>query len=343
MEVLSHSRSNCVAKCARYTQIQLRSEKTNEGTHARGGAYEESVYMCEASDMNEKQGLLSREVYEVSTTMSASLPSLLSEAVTPSMFALKTNGDGACGIHALLGRPVQTASGALELFAECARETAATHLGPSMEVILQRPGIQRHVESIRDFFWDGFVVAHLKGGKSQDCESELFWERLVQLNPHLAEEAVQCFSNNSETSTPYERAKSETVRASRKFFQTNIEAAVVRPLAVQMGYIPADVDVFALTEIERKHLSEQPCNNEFLKDAFWSSNGNHFVRGTQAPFPVIGPSCKYIALFDDRPEFDALRLSFLISADPEQLLQTFVTKLQCLVHETIDSLSAQQI
>ena len=107
--------------------------------------------MCEASDMNEKQGLLSREVYKVSTTMSASLPSLLSEAVTPHMIALKTNGDGACGIHALLGRPVRTASGALELFAECARETAATHLGPSMEVILQRPGLQRYVASIRDF------------------------------------------------------------------------------------------------------------------------------------------------------------------------------------------------
>ena len=140
------------------------------------------------------------------------------------------------------------------------------------------------------------MVARLKRQNSQDCESDLFWERLVQLNPHLAEEAVQRFSQNSETSIPYERAKSETVRASRDFFQTNIEAAVVRPLAVQMGYIPADVDVFALTEIERKHLSEQPCNNEFLKDAFWPVDGIHFERGTQAPFAVIGPSCKYIAL-----------------------------------------------
>ena len=166
---------------------------------------------------------------------------------------------------------------------------------------------------------------------------------MAQLNPHLAQEAVQCFSNNSEASPSYERKKSETVRSSRDFFQMNNEAAVVRPLAMQMGYIPADVDVFALTEIERKHLSEQPSNNEFLKDAFWCVNGNHFVRGTQAPFPVIGPSCKYIALFDDRPEFDALRLSFLISADPEQLLHTFVTKLQSLVQESIEALSAQQI
>ena len=143
--------------------------------------------------MDDKQGLLSRGMYDVSVTVSSSLPSVLSEAVAPRMCALNTNGNGACGIHALLGVPVRTASGALELFAEGARETAATHLGPSLEVILQRPGIQRHVESIRDFFWDGFVVAHLKRGQGQDCESQLFWECLARLNPHLAQEAVQCF------------------------------------------------------------------------------------------------------------------------------------------------------
>ena len=117
---------------------------------------------------------------------------------------------------------------------------------------------------------------------------------------------------------------------------------VVRPLAVQMGFIPADVDVFELPQSERARLVEQPSNNEFLKDAFSNVNGEVFVRGTRHPFPMIGPSCRYTALFDDRPEFDALRLSFLISADPTQSSETFVTKLQCLVCEFVDSLSAQQ-
>ena len=127
------------------------------------------------------------------------------------------------------------------------------------------------------------------------------------------------------------------------FFQMNNEAAAARPLAMQMGYIPGGVDVFALPDMERERLAKQPFNNEFLKEAFWCVNDECFVRGTHDPFPVIGPSCKYTALFDDRPEFDALRLSFLISADPSQCIKTFVTKLQFLVLENIVSLSAQQI
>ena len=78
--------------------------------------------------------------------------------------------------------------------------------------------------------------------------------------------------------------KWETVRSSRNFFDKNNEAAVVRPLAMQMGYIPSGVDVFALSGMERERLAEQPSNNEFLKEAFWRVNDECFVRGTHDPF-----------------------------------------------------------
>ena len=95
-----------------------------------------------------------------------------------------------------------------------------------------------------------------------------------------------------------------------------------------MGYIPAGVDVFNLTEADRVGLAQSRDDIEFLKDAFWVVNGNVYVRGTRDAFPVFGPSCKYTALFDDRPEFDALRLLFLIHADQHQEVSTFVSKLQ---------------
>ena len=104
---------------------------------ARGA---ESVDICETWDMEKKQGLVSRGTYNVSVAACSCIPSVLSESVSSRMYALKTNGNGACGIHALLGAPVRTALGSLELFAEDARETAVTHLGPSFEVVLQRPG-----------------------------------------------------------------------------------------------------------------------------------------------------------------------------------------------------------
>ena len=90
-----------------------------------------------------------------------------------------------------------------------------------------------------------------------------------------------------------------------------------------MGYIPAGVDVFNLTEADRVGLAQSRDDIEFLKDAFWVVNGNVYVRGTRDAFPVIGPSCKYTALFDPRPVFDALRRAFLVHADPCLRVHTF--------------------
>ena len=120
--------------------LPRRTREANVRKHLRGGACEESVDICETWDMEKKEGLVSRETYNVSVAAFSGIPSVLSECVSSRMYALKTNGDGACGIHALLGTPVRTALGSLELFAEDARETAVTHLGPSFEVVLQRPG-----------------------------------------------------------------------------------------------------------------------------------------------------------------------------------------------------------
>ena len=42
-----------------------------------------------------------------------------------------------------------------------------------------------------------------------------------------------------------------------------------------------------------------------------------FVRGTRVAFPADGPDSKYAALFDARPEFEDLRLAFLVFSDPQ--------------------------
>ena len=44
---------------------------------------------------------------------------------------------------------------------------------------------------------------------------------------------------------------------------------------------------------------------------------NGLVRGTRVAFPADGPDSKYAALFDARPEFDDLRLAFLVFSDPQ--------------------------
>ena len=46
------------------------------------------------------------------------------------------------------------------------------------------------------------------------------------------------------------------------------EQSIIRRLAVELGYIPAGVDVFQLTEAERVELVQSRDDTEFLKDAF---------------------------------------------------------------------------
>ena len=140
----------------------------------RGGAYEDGVYVCEPQDMDEAQSLLQPVTYAIDPEMISFLPSRLRESVSPRMRALKTNGNGACGIHASLGEPVKTAQGFLEFLAADARDVAVRQLGPSLDSLLQRPGVGRSVEAIRDAFWDGFAVAHLQGQQDGNNECKLF-------------------------------------------------------------------------------------------------------------------------------------------------------------------------
>ena len=60
------------------------------------------------------------------------------------------------------------------------------------------------------------------------------------------------------------------------------------------------------------------------------SDAGH-VKGTLQPFPVDGPSCKYAAIFDTRPAFDALRLAFLLHADPHLQIETAMGALASVI------------
>ena len=127
------------------------------------------------------------------------------------------------------------------------------------------------------------------------------------------------------------------MRTSSNFFNGDVEPLIVRRLAFEMGYIPCGVDVFKLTE--RKALATLHDNSEFLKEAFLVENGIAYVRGTHHRFPLNGPSCKFTALVDARPEFDALWLSFLIHVDPPREVHKFLLKLQSPIEEHMDAVS----
>ena len=72
---------------------------------------------------------------------------------------------------------------------------------------------------------------------------------------------------------------------------------------------------------------------DFIEEAWRYDGAVTYVRGTREPFPMLGPACKYMALFDDRPMFDALRLAFLVQADPHSGIGRMTTELQTIMRD----------
>ena len=99
----------------------------------RGGAYDRGVYVCESKDMDDKHQLLKPEVYNLSFEQLGVLQGNLLGYVSAQMRSLRTNGNGACGMHAVFVALEPARTGGLELFAPDARNLAAQHLGPSLE------------------------------------------------------------------------------------------------------------------------------------------------------------------------------------------------------------------
>ena len=93
-----------------------------------------------------------------------------------------------------------------------------------------------------------------------------------------------------------------------------------------------------LSDADRAHYASICHEDNFLKEACQDG----FVRGTRLSFPLIGPSCKYSALFDDRNEFDALRLQFLIQADSCSGIHHIICEIERLMLERSAGLSSGQ-
>ena len=257
----------------------------------RGGGYDKGVYTFGHEDVEFERQLLNPEVYELNVAHFEESPQLLRNAISAQMRSIRTNGDGACGVHALFGSPELAINGGYELFAQNARVIAVEHMGHSLEMLDQNSDIQKHVRDIKTILWDEFVERHLNA--SSTPESQIFWRSLERHTPILAREAKLVTHNNCTAKADYEQAKIQTKQASRAFFNTDIEVDIIRPLAVRLGYIPADVDVLHLSDADRAYHASVCHEDNFLKEACQDG----FVRGTRFSFPLIGPSCKYSALF----------------------------------------------
>ena len=222
--------------------------------------------------------------------------------------SVKTNGDGACSIHSVFGVP--TIRG--ELYCDAARSLGRQLLSGSPDDLVYAGAAPEHVRAICTSLWSEFTLPVLRGVPT--TEGTFFWESLQEKNPALAVEAQAVFAATQEKRRLHECAKNASIIASRDFFCVEIEENLIRPLAVSRGMLPPDVNPQGMgADGLARICTENPEACEFLMPA---RGEDGFIVGTRSIFPPGGPSCKYLALFDARPEFDALRLAFLVFGDP---------------------------
>ena len=111
----------------------------------------------------------------------------------------------------------------------------------------------------------------------------------------------------------FEDAKRILLAASLSFFTHDMETAFILPVAIRLGYVPqgtlaTDISLSNIARIR----AQDPHASSFLAAA---KGTDGYIVGSRDIFPADGPCCKYNALFDPRPHYNAIRFLFLIGGD----------------------------
>ena len=150
----------------------------------RGGALNEQIYVVEEQDECRVKHLLRQNLYQLSPEQTHALPDILRYIANGPFYALQTNGDGACAMHALFGNPTFGNDNFFELKAQNARSRAIACFQPSLAALQQKVSISSALRSIETALWKEFVEDYFEGTSSD--ESTLFWKTLITQNPQLA-------------------------------------------------------------------------------------------------------------------------------------------------------------
>ena len=183
------------------------------------------------------------------------------------MISAKTTGDGACAIHALLGRPLADGS----LFCENARDIVTE----SFEAAFHSSDThKRKLLTIIDCMWT--ELAEAKKGDRLRNEASIIW---AQLNSELQEECLRAVNTEKQRSGRDVDRRRDFQAACREFFTRDIEENVIRPLAHCKGFIPSTDDIFTMTA-HAKWSESQSNENSWLAEAY-TRMGNE-MRATNA-------------------------------------------------------------
>ena len=282
------------------------------------------VYTLCLEDFQQNKLNISAEHLRIVWSPEDDVPEPIKNALREAMRALQTNGNGACSIHAVFGRP----SVQRELFASNARQLAASLMSRLPALASEVPRAAFFLESIHVSLWGEHVRPHLLGTATAESKALMDAMESTQTGRVLITEATQCVRTSRTRTDVLSEQFASTIRS---FFNVSNERALFRPIAIHVGYLPPNVDIGVLrgSRVEVHHITQAQAREYEGFEAVTDVHG--YVRGasvaTRRSVNHNIPSCRYSALFDPRPAFDGLRRSCMIFSDPVSNPNTFLQQL----------------
>jgi len=233
---------------------------------------------------------------------------------------VRTCGDGRCGLHGVFGGPRTSRN---DLYLNDAAELLFATWDMPLHVILTQLAVRHQylINRVVSKLWVDFVRPHWLHSETAPPEERIF---LQVLRANCSEEFCGsidiCLQQQVERQRIMDCCKHTAGLHSKGVFTTALESIHWRQVAVARGLIPDNMTDYCKLTVEALNCYLRQLPNEFQGRCDWLRpsteivNGRVQVVGTNIPY--LGstadlPSCKYVALFDQRDCFDGLRMSLL--------------------------------
>ena len=211
-------------------------------------------------------------------------------------FTAATNGDGACGVHAVFGKPAHGG----ELRAHHARRIIRRHLDIPLRELREKININLRgmMQMVEASIWGEFVLPCLQGHQLTN-EADIFRDNFEQSSCDLLrQQALEQHAANQESHRAKTEARNLLLQQLRPLFVPAVGEVLWTPLAIKRGILPPGFAGFLHMETEEQKDFLLHCNADAVE----------FLMPVD-DMPMV--SCKYSALFLDAPAANRYRFSFL--------------------------------
>ena len=221
---------------------------------------------------------------------------------------VQTNGNGACGLHAVFGVP----SDQRELEHWDARGLARELLGTPFALLRQQLGAQSEIlTTVEAKIWEDFVLPDLEEEDVNRLTREVrIFATLFRGASYkdVRDKALRRRAENVQSGQAKDCAKEVLYVQLREIFTLALGEQVWSPLATQRGLLPGGMQGFLRAGEDQQQAWLATVEGKWEYLSYWSGSAAGSAASASAS---VGAACKYKVLFDPNASYDGLRYTFL--------------------------------